>query len=522
MPRLIGIGGSRGLHVELGDHATLGRGAGCTIVLDDRLVSSRHAELRRERDGRYRLTDLGSTHGTHVGGARIREVVLRDGDELIVGASQFRFEQGPGPGAVVSFQADTPLIRHRLAVAARARFPRADPSLADPARREFERLRTASELGEDLARRVDLGDLSAALLARVFELVPAERAAVLLREPGAPRLVHRRAARRGGGDDGVTISTTILAEVIASRVGLVTVDATADVRFGEARSVLAGGIRSALAVPMIHADELYGIIHVDAPTAGVFDERDLEVMAEIATQAARATRDLALPFTAADVRAELDAAEPDPPPDRPELPPRLTAPFASGAAFLTAWDATTASVTVAADPPPPLGALVSLQIRFEAEEREFRAHGHVIDLRTGDAPAARVAIVPEEVSRRELILAAARGESVPYFRRNARRITLELRVQLTSENGVKLQGVTREVSARGMMLLTDPVLERGELVALRIAVASRSQPLRVGARVRSVVRDGAIRGVGLEFVFGSADEQRALAAVIDALAGRDP
>lgn len=69
MPRLIGIGGSRGLHVELGDHATLGRGAGCTIVLDDRLVSSRHAELRRGSDGRYRLTDLGSTHGTHVGGA---------------------------------------------------------------------------------------------------------------------------------------------------------------------------------------------------------------------------------------------------------------------------------------------------------------------------------------------------------------------------------------------------------------------------------------------------------------------
>jgi RsiW-degrading membrane proteinase PrsW (M82 family) len=44
-------------------------------------VSRHHAELR-SADGRWRLVDLRSTHGTYVRGQRVTEVLLQDGDEI--------------------------------------------------------------------------------------------------------------------------------------------------------------------------------------------------------------------------------------------------------------------------------------------------------------------------------------------------------------------------------------------------------------------------------------------------------
>ncbi len=45
---------------------TIGRSRQNDIVVEDASVSRRHAELRELGAGRYKLVDLGSTHGTHV------------------------------------------------------------------------------------------------------------------------------------------------------------------------------------------------------------------------------------------------------------------------------------------------------------------------------------------------------------------------------------------------------------------------------------------------------------------------
>jgi len=66
---------------------TVGRDPKNDIVLDDRRVSRRHAEVRL-RLGRYTLYDLQSTNGTFVNGRRIAEMVLSDDDRITIGGAE--------------------------------------------------------------------------------------------------------------------------------------------------------------------------------------------------------------------------------------------------------------------------------------------------------------------------------------------------------------------------------------------------------------------------------------------------
>jgi hypothetical protein len=70
----------------------IGRAPGCDIVLDDRNVSRRHAEIRR-RGPVVVLVDLDSTNGTIVNGRRVREHPLADGDRITLGNSRLTFER---------------------------------------------------------------------------------------------------------------------------------------------------------------------------------------------------------------------------------------------------------------------------------------------------------------------------------------------------------------------------------------------------------------------------------------------
>lgn len=79
--------------VKLGT-STVGRGLDNEVVLDDRAVSRKHATLTLERDGTFRITDLGSENGTYVNGARITDLVLKDGDEVHMGKSTLIFAHG--------------------------------------------------------------------------------------------------------------------------------------------------------------------------------------------------------------------------------------------------------------------------------------------------------------------------------------------------------------------------------------------------------------------------------------------
>ncbi len=68
---------------------TVGR-ANADFPLADRRVSALHAELSLDAGG-FRLRDLGSTNGTHVGNVRVIEALIAPGTTITLGDTQIRF-----------------------------------------------------------------------------------------------------------------------------------------------------------------------------------------------------------------------------------------------------------------------------------------------------------------------------------------------------------------------------------------------------------------------------------------------
>jgi len=91
-------GPGKGTVFELkAERTTIGRDAANDLVLQDAGVSRFHAEIFRIPEG-YVIRDLGSTNGTLVGGRRVRERLLEDGDLVRMGGVEMRFAYLPVEG----------------------------------------------------------------------------------------------------------------------------------------------------------------------------------------------------------------------------------------------------------------------------------------------------------------------------------------------------------------------------------------------------------------------------------------
>jgi hypothetical protein len=86
-PRLVVIepDDQRGRAFELADEMTVGRAAGCQIVLDDTYASQLHTRIF-QRDGQLMVDDLGSTNGTYLNNRKVSgAMVMNRGDKLRIG-----------------------------------------------------------------------------------------------------------------------------------------------------------------------------------------------------------------------------------------------------------------------------------------------------------------------------------------------------------------------------------------------------------------------------------------------------
>lgn len=87
----------------LEERTRVGRAADADIQLDEPHVSRQHARIRRQPDGGFELTDLGSTSGTTVNGAPVHKRVLQPNDVIAIGLCRFSFEFGTGIATAPSF-----------------------------------------------------------------------------------------------------------------------------------------------------------------------------------------------------------------------------------------------------------------------------------------------------------------------------------------------------------------------------------------------------------------------------------
>ncbi|HUR78107.1 MAG TPA: FHA domain-containing protein [Acidimicrobiales bacterium] len=83
--RVVSSGAFANQEFTVGNEATLGRGQGCQVQLNDPMVSQLHARLFRSDRG-LNIEDLGSTNGTYLNGRKVGgPTPLKKGDRVRVG-----------------------------------------------------------------------------------------------------------------------------------------------------------------------------------------------------------------------------------------------------------------------------------------------------------------------------------------------------------------------------------------------------------------------------------------------------
>lgn len=294
-PRLIlkGLAGEITEH-PLGDSNVLGRSTTATVRLADREVSRKHSQIDLEGD-KFVLRDLGSSNGTFLNGTRISgPSTLEDGDEVVIGTSKMEFRITRGPprpkNAEIVHTGTTGELEGVVArTSAKANFvPVEQIQDVNQLKRDYERLRVGHEFSTYVRLERDLNELLARILQIAFDLIPCDNGVVLLRDPNSQDLVIQAMRQRKPGQGKVLVSDTLLAQVQLTKEGVLTSDAIADARFQASHSIIALGVRSAMAVPLLSSsgDEVKGIMFLDSrERIAAFTTKDLEVLSAIAAQA---------------------------------------------------------------------------------------------------------------------------------------------------------------------------------------------------------------------------------------------
>jgi adenylate cyclase len=303
----------------LAEKTSLGRHPNNTLRLVDREVSKEHCVIMKEGSV-FEINDLNSSNGTFVNGRKIKKLRLRDGDEIALGNSRLVFHSGDGMASgnttnsagvtVVANAQSMPAFLATVAQMESAEFRPADKlNDLDTLRQDYEKLRIANEFHRLVGMERDLKSLLDKILKVAFQLLAADNAVIFLTtEEGTlePQAVLRR---KQNDNAEVVVSDTVLKRVVETRSAVLTADAILDSRFSSSESIVAQGIRSAMAVPLLSKGKLHGVLFCDTrERTNAFSEKDLKVLAGIASQAAIALENAELGQTIekeAIARAEL-------------------------------------------------------------------------------------------------------------------------------------------------------------------------------------------------------------------------
>ncbi len=300
MAKLILTSGESRQEFELAAINTIGRHPDNSIQILDRIISKEHAQILRNSDGHFLLRDLGSLNGTYVSGNRVSDHVLKHGDELVLGSTHLTYvEQTDAEESLnrvtIAPSAMESIVRHKVDVNTRDFLPEKQIYDVEAVRRDYEKLRIGHELGRAIVGVLDLEELLPRILDKSFELLPADRGVILLYEDAKlqPRYVKHKSGKNA--DEQIVLSKSILAEVEQNKKAVLSSDATMDSRFSGAHSIIMQGIRSTMCVPLLHGEELLGIMHMDSQIAtNAFTEKDLQIFTGIAAQAAVAIQNARL------------------------------------------------------------------------------------------------------------------------------------------------------------------------------------------------------------------------------------
>ena len=282
----------------------IGREAGCDIVLDDRTVSRRHAEIRVSETGVV-LADLGSSNGTFVNRQRIEQHTLAAGDAITIGgfglkvrghvtlggesSGVIEVELPAGGDRADAVSRDTASQTAIITALDARRIGRGEDIKDGEIDREamMKRLSVFYDLGEHLCGRLSAREIADTFLDVVFEVFPkADRALMMLEDKQTRKLVPLAVRQKDDTAEDVRISRTVVDTVLEEKQAVICGDTGTDSRFKASASLQDLRITSIMCVPLLVSDRVLGMVEVDSRRGGLgFRDDDLRLLAGLTSQA---------------------------------------------------------------------------------------------------------------------------------------------------------------------------------------------------------------------------------------------
>ena len=269
----------------------MGRDAGNDIVIEDPAVSPHHSRIALQ-DGVLILSDLHSHSGTFVNGIPVKQRELKSGDELAIGDSVFVFEAEESRNTESS---SLQLCERETLDVKALEFQSNELSSLDPdslaalpqPARAARNLNALLQICRAIGSLRDEESLPWVLLGMIFDVIPAERGAILLFE-GESHEIRSQVTwdRVSGPDYPVDIDGEIVRRVIEERISLLD-SGVAGQGFSNSPEKDEKDDkklqRALLCVPMISKDRPIGLIYLESsnPTT-VFTENDFQLLTAIA------------------------------------------------------------------------------------------------------------------------------------------------------------------------------------------------------------------------------------------------
>jgi transcriptional regulator with GAF, ATPase, and Fis domain len=290
-PRLVGIGGPlKGAAFSLPPgEVSIGRDSSNQLWAPDPALSRRHCLLVASGE-EVSIRDLGSRNGTLVNGVPVEQQQMRHGDQIYVGDSVLLFLLNEGVENTarnpVEFQ-DTaafdgsPLLL-RAEDSSYLQPEKMSANLPASARRARD-LNSLLKVATGIGGIRDQDSLQWQLLGFIFEVVPAERGAVLLCDHPDEFTSTAAWDRVRGPGHPVRVSRTVVQRALKERIGMVVSDVLGDEALRQVKTLFELKVRSLLCVPLVVAGKVLGAIYLDTTSPTVqFDEDHLQVMTAVA------------------------------------------------------------------------------------------------------------------------------------------------------------------------------------------------------------------------------------------------
>ena len=284
IPRLAAIAGPlKGTVFTLTEEVTpIGRESANRICLSDPSVSRRHCVIKREGE-LFKINDLDSLNGTFVNDVPVKERYLEHGDRLRIGDYSFSFLLHEGD--VPSGSSTVLIDESKITTGANTLQVR----VADAFHLMARDLCALMKISTTINSVRGLDALQKQLLELIFEVVPAERGAILLTEGNSfdDFISIFGLDRQEGTNRAVHVSRTISERVMREGISFLSNEVQQTEALNAAESLISSSIHSLLCLPLMLFEKVLGVIYLYSTDPAVrFDQDQLQLMTAIAGIAA--------------------------------------------------------------------------------------------------------------------------------------------------------------------------------------------------------------------------------------------